>query len=262
MEQIPKTPTPPQIQEDQFQFPTEEVTLPSKGLLYPEGHPLRSGVIKMKYMTAKEEDILTNQNYIKKGTVIDKLLQSLIVTEFDYNKLLVGDKNAILVAARILGYGASYDFKWDGKEANIDLSELEDKEIDENLISENKNEFEYTLPFSKKLITFKLLCHEDDTKIANEIKGLKKINKNINVDSTTRLKHLILSVEGDYTKKTIRDFVDNELLARDAREFRKYILHVSPDVDLNVDITLDDGEVIEDVTLPIDINFFWPDAQV
>jgi hypothetical protein len=243
-------------------FPSEEVTLPSKGLLYPADSPLSKGVIEIKYMTAKEEDILTNQNFIKKGTVIDKLLQSLIITDFDYNKILVGDKNAILVAARILGYGASYDFKWDGKEANIDLSELEDKEIDESLITEGKNEFEYELPFSKKLITFKLLCHEDDTKIANEIKGLKKINKNVNVDSTTRLKHIILSVDGDYTKKAIRNFVDDELLARDARELRKYILLVSPDVDLNVDITLDDGEVIEDVTLPIDINFFWPDAQI
>ena len=138
-------------------FPSEEVTLPSKGLLYPEDSPLSKGVIEIKYMTAKEEDILTNQNFIKKGTVIDKLLQSLIITDFDYNKILVGDKNAILVAARILGYGASYDFKWDGKEANIDLSELEDKEIDESLITEGKNEFEYELPFSKKLITFKLL---------------------------------------------------------------------------------------------------------
>ena len=246
----------------QPQFPAEEVTLPSKGLLYPENSSIRSGKIEMKYMTAREEDILTNQNYIKNGVAIDKLLKSLIISPINFDDLLLGDKNAIMIAARILGYGASYDFKYDGKEANIDLSELEDKEIDESLITENKNEFEYTLPFSKKLITFKLLCHEDDTKIANEIKGLKKINKNINVDSTTRLKHIILSVDGDYTKKAIRDFVDNELLARDARELRKYIMHVSPDVDLNVDITLDDGTVIEDIALPIDINFFWPDASV
>ena len=91
--------------EQKYQFPTEEVTLPSKGLLYPEGSPLRKGVIEMKYMTAKEEDILTNQNYIANGTVIDKLIKSLIVSEVDYNDLLIGDKNALLVAARILGYG-------------------------------------------------------------------------------------------------------------------------------------------------------------
>ena len=57
----------------EFKLPTEQVELPSKGLVYPETNPLSSGVIEMKYMTAKEEDILTNQNYINKGTVLDKL---------------------------------------------------------------------------------------------------------------------------------------------------------------------------------------------
>ena len=92
------------MEENKFKLPTEMVDLPSKGLLYPEGNPLREGKIEIKYMTAKEEDILTNQNYIKQGVVIDKLLQSLIVTKINYDDLLVGDKNAIMVAARILAY--------------------------------------------------------------------------------------------------------------------------------------------------------------
>ena len=99
MEQTQQT---QQTTQPQHQYPTEEVTLPSKGLLYPEGSPLRSGKVTMKYMTAKEEDILTNQNYIKNGTVIDKLLQSLVVDTTKLEDLLIGDKNAILVAARIL----------------------------------------------------------------------------------------------------------------------------------------------------------------
>ena len=250
------------MEETKHQFPTEEVTLPSKGLLYPKESPLSKGVVEIKYMTAKEEDILTNQNYIQKGTVIDKLLKSLIVTPIDYNDLLTGDKNAILIAARILGYGKDYDFKYQDADASVDLSELEDKELDESLIVEGKNEFDFTLPFSKKSITFKLLTQADDTKIQNELKGLKKINKNSNPENTTRLKHTILSVEGDTTPKTIREFVDNSLLARDARELRKYITHVSPDVDLNVSLTLRDGEVIEDITLPIGVNFFWPDVEL
>ena len=94
------------------QFPAEEVTLPSKGLLYPEGSSLRKGIIEMKYMTAKEEDILTNQNLIANGTVIDKLLKSLIISDINYNELLSGDKNAILIAARILGYGSDYSFTY------------------------------------------------------------------------------------------------------------------------------------------------------
>ena len=250
------------MEETKHQFPTEEVTLPSKGLLYPKENLLSKGVIEIKYMTAKEEDILTNQNYIQKGTVIDKLLQSLIVTKIDYNDLLTGDKNAVLIAARILGYGANYEFKYNDQEASVDLSELEDKELDETLIKEGINEFDFILPFSKKAITFKLLTQSDDTKIQNEIKGLKKINKNHNPENTTRLKHTILSLDGDVDKKTIREFVDNQLLARDARELRKYITHVSPDVDLNVSLTLGDGEVIEDVTLPIGVNFFWPDVDL
>ena len=144
------------MEQNKQTFPSEEVTLPSKGILYPKDHPLSKGVIEMKYMTAREEDILTNQNFIKNGTVIDKLLQSLIVTKFDYNDLLVGDKNAILIAARILGYGSEYTFEYKEQEVTIDLSEIEDREFDSSLITnkDNPNEFEYTLPFSKKVLTF------------------------------------------------------------------------------------------------------------
>ena len=264
----PQAQAPTQAQPQAYQFPSEEVTLPSKGLLYPEGHPLRSGKVKMKYMTAKEEDILTNQNLIKNGTVIDKLLQSLVVDPINVEDLLIGDKNAILVAARILGYGQDYTFKYphpetgDDEEVTIDLTEAEDKLIDESKMIEGRNEFEFELPTSKLVLTFKLLTQADDKKIENELKGLKKINKNNNPELTTRLKHVIQSVNGDRTPKTIRDFVDNQLLARDARELRKYMTYVSPDVDLTVDLTFEDGETLENVSLPIGVNFFWPDVEI
>ena len=138
-----------QQEKPKFKFPTEHVELPSKGLLYPEGHPLSSGVVEMKYMTAKEEDILTNLNYVKQGIVIDKLLQSLIVTEFDYSDLLIGDKNAIMVAARVLGYGKDYPFTYEGEEIVVDLSELNPTTLDENSVTKGVNEFDYELPFSK-----------------------------------------------------------------------------------------------------------------
>ena len=146
----------------------------------------------MKYMTAKEEDILTNVNYIKKGTVIDKLLQSLIITPIDYNELLIGDKNAILVAARILGYGKDYNISYGGKEFTVDLSKLEDKVVDESLFKRGINEFAFTLPHSGNNITFKLLTHGDEQKIEAEIRGMQKINPNATTDVTTRLKHLSL----------------------------------------------------------------------
>ena len=209
------------MEKETHSFPTEEVILPSKGILYSKDSPLSKGVIEIKYMTAKEEDILTNQNYINNATVIDKLLQSLIVTPINYDDLLIGDKNAILVAARILGYGANYEFEWKGQQVSIDLTKLKEQEINKDLAEEGKNEFFYTLPISKKQLTFKILNHGDDQKINKELEGLKKMNKNAASNITTRLKHQITSIDGNREQKDIRSFIDNEFLAQDARSFRK-----------------------------------------
>ena len=247
--------------EQKHQFPTEEVTLPSKGLLYPEGSPLRKGVIEMKYMTAKEEDILTNQNYIANGTVIDKLIKSLIVTPFDYNNLLVGDKNALLVAARILGYGKDYSFQYRGETIKVDLTKIEDKVLDESLFKEGKNEFPFTLPTSKKEVTFKFLTHKDEKAIEAEINGLKKINENASAGVATRLKYAITSIDGDSTKSTIRNFVDNQLLAIDSRALRNHIIKIQPDTNLVFKYEAKDGNFIN-IDIPINLNFFWPDATI
>jgi hypothetical protein len=249
------------MEKKQTQFPAEEVTLPSKGLLYPKDSPLRKGVIEMKYMTAREEDILTNPNLIENGTVIDKLLQSLIITPIDYNTLLTGDKDAILVAARVLGYGNEYTFEYKGEEITIDLNEIKDKPLDESLIIEGKNEFSFVLPVSKKDITFKFLTHGDERAIEKELKGLKKVNKNAFNDLTTRMKHMITSVDGDYEKKTIREFVDSQFLARDAREFRKYLRKIQPSVDLSYDYEDQRGNITT-IDIPVGIKFFWPDATI
>ena len=109
----------------EYKFPTEIVDLPSKGHFYVQGHPLSSGKVEIKYMTAKEEDILTSQNLIQQGTVIEKLLQSLIVDKsVKVDDMLIGDKNAIMGAARILGYGKDYQFTYTDEEQSIDLSTL------------------------------------------------------------------------------------------------------------------------------------------
>ena len=162
--------------EPKFKIPTESVELPSKGKFYPEGHPLKGGTVEMKYMTAKEEDILTNQNYIQKGIVIDKLLQSLLVTEFNYDDLLIGDKNAIMVAARILSYGKDYDIEYNGQKITVDLSEVKEK-VSEDATPNESGDFTFTLPKSGNEVTFKLLTHGDDKKIDREVEGLKKINR-------------------------------------------------------------------------------------
>jgi hypothetical protein len=245
----------------ELKIPTETVTLPSKGLLYPETSPLAKGEIEMKYMTAKEEDILSNSNYIKNGTVIDKLLQALIITPIDYNELLVGDKNAILIAARVLGYGKDYNFTYDGREYIVDLSKLEDKAVNESLFKRGSNEFSFTLPHSSNNITFKLLTHGDEQKIEAEIKGLQKINPNTTTDITTRLKYMITSVEGKRDAKDIREFVDNYLIAKDARALRQYYNQISPDVNMKY-IPNDPDYVGEGIDVPVSLNFFWPDSGI
>jgi hypothetical protein len=247
--------------EQKFKLPTETVELPSKGLLYPKDSPLASGKIEMKYMTAREEDIITNTNYIKQGTVIDKLLQSLIVTPIDYGELLVGDKNAIMIAARILSYGASYDFEYDKVPQSIDLSSIQPKPLHPDFEKATKNEFEFTLPNTGNQITFKILSHNDEGRIDQELKGLQKLNKDSKNEVTVRLAHLITSVNGSTERKDIREFVNQYFLAIDIRAFRKYYSEISPDLDMKVSVTNSEGEE-EDVDLPIGISFFWPDAGV
>ena len=250
MEQVTNQETP------KSNFPTETIELPSKGLLYPKENPLSSGKIELKYMTAREEDILTNQTYIQNGTVLDKLLQSLIVTKINYNDLIVGDKNAIMIAARILGYGKDYTFEYGGEPYTVDLSTLDNKPFDVSMIkSEGVNEFEYSLPHTNNVITYKILSHGDEIKIDAELTGLKKINKNASPDLSTRLKYIITSINGNRDNKDIRNFVDNHLLARDSREIRKRIRDCQPDVDLSF---FPEGSS-DRIDIPIGIKFFWPD---
>ena len=241
-----------------FTLPTETIELPSKGLIYPSDNPLSSGTVEIKYMTAKEEDILTNQNYIANGSVLDKLLKSLIVSDINYNDLLIGDKNAIMIAARILGYGADYKFTYNGKEESVDLSLLENKVLDESLYTKGLNEFQFTLPTSGNEVSFKLLTQGDETKVTQELEGLKKINVEGSPELTTRLKYMITSINGDRERKTIREFVDTAFLARDARAFREFIQKIQPDVDL----TFFPSGTTKSLSIPIGISFFWPDVDL
>ena len=214
----------------------------------------------MKYMTAKEEDILTNQNYIEKGIVIDKLIKALIVDKtIDYNEILLGDKNALLVAARILGYGKDYEFTYGNEKQNVDLSLLNNRPLNKEVSKATSNSFNFTLPTTKRVITFKILTHGDEVKIDQEIRGLKKINKESSAEMSTRLKYIITAVDGDEDKKNVRAFVDNEFLARDSRAFRNYLRDFQPDVDMRFyPETGPEGGV----DIPIGVNFLWPDAAI
>lgn len=238
----------------EFKFPTEEVELPSKGLIYPKDHPLSSGKVEIKYMTAKEEDILSNQTYIKKGNVLDKLLESVMISKIDTKDLIVGDKNAILIATRVLGYGKDYKVIIKGEEHTIDLSTLENKPLIDSDYEEGKNEFNFTLPSTSIPITYKILTGHDEVKIERELAGLKRLHKDSSPELSTRLKYIIKSVDGETGAKEVREYVDNYFLARDSRALREHIKINQPDVDLNY--ILEDGE---EVSIPIGMSFFWPD---
>ena len=243
-------------------FPSEIIDLPSEGKLYPEGHPCRDGKIEIKYMTAREEDILTSQNLIKKGVVIDKVLDSLILTEgITSNDLFLGDKNAVMVAARILAYGPEYNCEipnpnGDGgvTEHTFNLADCPFKKLPKD-VTENK--FEIELPISKKKVTFKLLTGKEEVLINEELKASEKVNAEVKPELTTRLRHTITSVDGDDSNATINNFVQN-LLARDSMYLRKHIKEVTPDIELSQEIEIG-GESVK-VDIPMTVGFFWPDS--
>jgi hypothetical protein len=246
--------------EDKRQFPTEEIDLPSKGYFYPEDSPLSSGQVEIKYMTAREEDILTSVNLIQKGLAIDKLLESLIVNEdINIKDILIGDKNAIMIASRVLGYGKEYIVTVDGKEVTVDLTYLKDKEVDLSKYEKGKNEFPFTLPNSKRNITFKILTWGDDESIEKELEALEKVGAEVKSEMTTRLKRRITSVDGDNTPSVINNFVDNEFLAVDSLAFRQYADDITPDVDMTYYYTMDGEE--KEIVVPMTTQFFWPSAR-
>jgi len=253
--------------EEKRQFPTEMISLPSKGYLYPDDNPLSSGEVEVKYMTAREEDILTSQNLIQKGIVLDKLLESLVISNVNLDDILLGDKNAILLAARVLAYGKEYQFEYtdpsdgESKIESVDLTSFEAKKVDTSKWAKGINEHEYTLPNSKKVITFKLTTQGDEKAVDSQLKALSKISGDIVPEITTRLKQQIVAVDGNRDTAVINKFVDNELLSRDSLEFRRYLNTVTPDVDMTCVITMIDGSD-EEITVPVTVQFFWPDAGV
>jgi hypothetical protein len=253
--------------ENQYGFPTEVLSLPSKGLLYPEDSPLRSGTIDVKYMTAKEEDILTSTNLIQQGKVIERLLESVVANpQVKMDDMLIGDKNALMVGTRILGYGKDYpctiiDPDTNEKvEINIDLTTLEHKKIDEK-IYKNGNLFSFELPNSKRVVEFKLLTQNDENQISENLKDYEKLTKLTGVDKTltTRLKYVIQSVDGEKDQNKIDSFVDNEFLALDAKAFRKYRESIEPDIILKYDYVSQTGGNHK-IDIPLGIDFFWPAA--
>lgn len=248
-------------------YPTEIVELPSRGYFYSVDDPLSKGTVELKMMTAKEEDILTNESFIKKGIVLDRLLESLIIDKtIKIENLLTGDKNALFIAARRLAYGDKYgpmEITCNScrEECNvtINLNEIKTKEYDFSDKKKGLNFFEFVLPYSKRVLKVKILSNKDDVEIEAELKALSKIGKSSS-EVTTRLKHIIIAVDNNNDKAYIRQFVDNELLSRDSIELRKFVRSVSPDIDLNFNFICEHCQAEERVGVPMTVQFFWPES--
>lgn len=250
-------------------FPTEAITLPSKGWFYPPSHPLSGGTIDLYYMTAKHEDILTSPNLIRKGIVIDKLLESLIATpNVNYTDLFIGDRNAVMIASRILGYGKRYSPTVEcpkcnaASEMDVNLEDLQEKVIPFNAEERGKNEFTFTLPMSGKVITFKLLTFKDEQFAQRELEALRKALKgDVSKEVTTRMRYAILAIDGDRTPTVVTDFIEN-MPVRDVSAFRAHAREISPDIDLTFDFECPKCGHSDRVGVPIDVTFFWPQSKV
>jgi len=244
-------------------FPSEFIDLPSGGKIYGKDSPLYDGKIEIKYMTAKEEDILTSANLIKKGIVLQTLLNSLILTEgVNVQDLLIGDKNAVMVAARILAYGPEYEAELttdSGEKVQhvFNLADCPFKKLPDD-VDYSKNEFEFQLPVSKLDVKIKVLVGWDEDNIEKEIEGYKKTGSTVLPELTTRIRHSIIEINGQSDGNAIAGFVNN-MLSRDSMALRKEISRISPDIDLEQYVNLE-GDMVK-VEIPLTANFFWPQAQ-
>ena len=247
----------------QYEFSTEIVSLPSQGKCYPATNPLSSGNIELKYMTAREEEILSSQSLIKKGVVLDKLFEAIIVDKkVNPDDIILGDKNAIMLATRILGYGPEYkveilDDNDTKQQITVDLGKVQTKDIDfSKLNSENRYQFTTT---TGNVLVFKLLTHGDEKKIDGDVTAMKRLNKeSIGSELTTRYRYMIQSVDGKEDTKSITDFINNKFLARDTKGFREYVKNLQPDIKMEFDYENPETGETEVRPITMGVSFFWP----
>ena len=274
--QQPDTNPPPQTMQSQadmggfsFVVPTEFVELPSQGKFYPEGHPLHGAEsLEIKQMTAKEEDMLTSRTLLRKGVALDRVISNLIVDKrIDSDSLLVGDRNAILIATRVSGYGNEYNTKITcpscdvNQEYSFDLNNAiiyGGEDIDKLEIVDNKNgTFDTVLPRLNLKITFKLLNGRDEKNLLKGIESDKRRNKDEKA-VTRQLILMIVAVNDSREPEVIRYLIEN-IPSMDSRHLRLAYRLASPNVDLTQYFECKECDYEQDMEVPLTADFFWPD---
>jgi hypothetical protein len=249
-------------------IPQEIVPLPSLGKVYHPESPLYClESIEIKAMTAREEDILTSRALLKKGTVISELIKSCIVKRsIDPLQLLSGDRNAVMVAIRITGYGPEYNVELECPECNIksphgfDLSSLPIRRLEIEPVQPGANIFEYLLPYSKKKVQFKFMTGRDEEEIMVMSEKQKKLALGTETNVTTNLLYSIVSIEGITDRSKISGFVKN-MPARDSLALREFIKDSEPGIIMRQDTTCPACGHSEEVNMPLGVSFLWPQAR-
>ena len=261
------------IENNDFSFivPTEIVDLPSKGVLYPVGHPLHAkDSIEIKQMTAKEEDMLTSRSLLKKGVALDRVLGSIIIDKtIDADSLLVGDRNALIIAARISAYGNEYNTKVTcpscgaAQEYNFDLNQqnvYSGEDAGEYITrADADGTFVTALPRTGLDITFKILTGADERRLLEGVEMDRK-NKRVHERNVTRqLLNMIVAVNGNATSQAINYVVEN-LPSVDVRHLRNAYKAASPNVDLTQHFECSECDYESELEVPLTADFFWPNT--
>lgn len=249
-------------------IPTSMVPLPSGGKIYPSDSVLHmQDHVEIRGMTTREEDILMSRALIRKGTVISELIKSCITTQgVDVQGLVGGDRNALMVAIRILGYGNEYSGNLEcpkcehKNDINVDLNALEIKTLDINPVELGSNVFSFTLPQSKAEVKFKFLTGKEEEEILATLEMKKK--KGIQNDNviTTRLIHSIVSINGVTDKSKLAQFI-SFMPAIDSVKLRGYMDDIEPGMDMKFEFTCSNCDHYEVMPLPLGPSFFWPNAR-
>jgi hypothetical protein len=251
------------------EIPVEIVSLPSKGMLYPQEHPLyNEESVEIKAMTAREEDLLTSRALIKNKTVTSALMKACILNKLvDPEDLLIGDRNAILIGIRVTGYGADYGVKIQCPECqeefdnHFSLSKLKIKPLTGTPIQSNVNLFSFKLPLSGQEVQFRLLTGKDEVEMDLAAERKKKLGSQVENSITARLFQSIVSVNGETDRGKLNNIVNN-FRAADARALRNYMKEIMPDVDMKQEAMCTKCSAVSEVDVPIGPTFFWPDIDV
>lgn len=258
----------PQAGEVGYRPPVDMVPLPSKGAVYPHEHPLHGlESVEIRSMTAVDEDILTSRALLKQGKAISSLLRNCITNKLiDPDQMLVGDRNALLVAIRITGYGSNYNVtvecpKCEEKSVKheFNLLDLPIKRLGAQPLAVGQNQFAFRFPVSGKEVVFRLLTGSDERELTTI---LEKTRKAVGVGGiehavTTRLLFQILSIGGEASRDKLSNII-RALPARDARDLRAYVDEISPGIEMTSTFTCPSCNESAEVDVPMGTEFFWP----